>query len=141
VNPIFAATATFWVAVGGALGSVARYWMAVAVARLAGETFPWGTLFINIIGSFVISYFGTMTLPDGARPASIEMRLFVMVGLCGGFTTFSSFSFQTIELLRGGEAGRAIAYIIGSVALCLTGTVLGFYAAPLAGFAATGGRP
>jgi CrcB protein len=84
----------------------------------------------NIIGSFVISYFGTMTLPDGARPASIELRLFVMVGLCGGFTTFSSFSMQTVELLRGGEAGRAIAYIIGSVALCLAGTVLGFYAAP-----------
>lgn len=141
MNPIFAVSATFWVAVGGALGSIARYWMAVAVARIAGETFPLGTLLINIIGSFVISYFGTMTLPDGARPASIEMRLFVMVGVCGGFTTFSSFSLQTIELLRGGEAGRAIAYIIGSVALCLAGTVLGFYAAPLAGLAATGGRP
>jgi CrcB protein len=141
MNPVFAAAATLWVAVGGALGSVGRYWMAVAVARLAGDTFPWGTLLINIIGSFVISYFGTMTLPDGARPASIEIRLFVMVGICGGFTTFSSFSLQTIELLRGGEAGRAIAYIIGSVALCLTGTVLGFYAAPLGGFAVTGGRP
>jgi len=141
MNPAFAATATFWVAIGGAAGSVARYWMAVGVARIAGETFPWGTLLINIIGSFVISYFGAMTLPDGARPAGIEMRLFVMVGLCGGFTTFSSFSMQTIELLRGGEVGRAIAYIIGSVALCLTGTVLGFYLAPLAGLAATGGRP
>src|ERR1700722_7094214 len=100
MNPVFAAAATFWVAIGGALGSVARYWMAVAVARLAGEWFPWGTLLINIIGSFMISYFGTMTLPDGARPASMELRLFVMVGLCGGFTTFSSFSMQTIELLR-----------------------------------------
>jgi CrcB protein len=141
MNPVFAATATFWVAVGGALGSVARYWMAVAVARMAGDAFPWGTLLINITGSFVIAYFGTMTSPGGARPASIEMRLFVMVGLCGGYTTFSAFSMQTIELLRGGEAGRAIAYIIASVALCLTGTVLGFYAAPLAGLTATGGRP
>jgi fluoride ion exporter CrcB/FEX len=68
MNPVFAATATLLVAVGGALGSVARYWMAVGVARFAGETFPWGTLFINIIGSFVISYFGTMTLPDGVGP-------------------------------------------------------------------------
>ena len=134
-----AALATFWVAIGGALGSVARYWMAVGVARIAGETFPWGTLFINIIGSFVIAYFGTMTLPAGARPASIEMRLFVMVGICGGFTTFSSFSFQTVELLRGGEPTRAIAYIVGSVALCLAGTMLGFYVAPLGALA--GGRP
>lgn len=141
MNPSFAMIASLWIAAGGALGSVARYWMAVAVARLAGETFPWGTLLINIIGSFVIAYFGAMTLPDGARPGSVEMRLFVMVGICGGFTTFSSFSLQTIELLRGGEVGRAIAYILGSVALCLTGTVLGFYAAPLGGLISSGGRP
>jgi CrcB protein len=141
MNPAFAATATLWIAVGGALGSVARYWTAVAVAHLAGETFPWGTLLINIIGSFVISYFGTMTLPDGPRPGSIEMRLFVMVGLCGGFTTFSSFSMQTIELLRGGEPGRALAYIVASVVLCLAGTVLGFYAAPFGALASVGGRP
>jgi CrcB protein len=139
MSSAFALAATLWIAVGGALGSVARYWMAVGVARLAGETFPWGTLLINIIGSFVISYFGTMTLPDGAQPASIQIRLFVMVGICGGFTTFSSFSMQSVELLRGGEPARAAAYIIGSVVLCLAGTTLGFYMAPLGALA--GGRP
>jgi CrcB protein len=140
MSPVFAAAATFWVAVGGALGSVARYWIRMLVAYLAGEAFPWGTLLINVVGSFVIAYFGTMTLPDGVRPASIELRLFVMVGFCGGFTTFSSFSMQTIELLRGGEAGRALAYIVASVVLCLLGTALGFYAAPLGGLAVSGGR-
>jgi len=125
--PVFAAT--LWVALGGALGSIARYWTAVAVARLTGESFPWGTLLINIVGSFVIAYFGASTLPMGVRPASTEMRLFVMVGICGGFTTFSSFSMQTVELLRGGEAARAVVYIVGSVAICLAGTMLGFYLA------------
>jgi CrcB protein len=141
MSPAYAAAATFWVALGGALGSLARYWLGVLVARLAGETFPWGTLLINIIGSFVIAYFGTITGQAGMRPASIEMRLFVMVGFCGGFTTFSSFSMQTIELLRGGEAGRALAYIVASVALCLIGTSIGFYAAPPGGLGGAGGRP
>ncbi len=139
MNP--AVAATFWVAVGGALGSVARYWIAVLVARLAGEMFPWGTLLINVAGSFVISYFGTMTLPDGPRPASVGIRLFVMVGLCGGFTTFSSFSMQTIELLRDGEIGRALGYVAASVVLCLSANALGFYAAPFGVPAASGGRP
>ena len=136
-----AATATLWIALGGAIGSVARYWLAILVARLAGGTFPWGTLLINILGSFVIAYFGTLTMPEGPRPASVDMRLFVMVGLCGGFTTFSSFSFQTIELLRGGESARALAYIVGSVALCLAGTVLGHYLAQLGAIAPAGGQP
>jgi CrcB protein len=134
MNAALAAAATFWVAVGGALGSVSRYWIGVLVVRLTGEAFPWGTLLINVVGSFIIAYFGSLTLPGGARPASIEMRLFVMVGFCGGFTTFSSFSLQTLDLLRGGAAARAFAYIAASVVLCLLGAALGFYAAP-------GGRP
>jgi fluoride exporter len=129
VNAVSAFAATLWIAFGGALGSIARYWTAVAVARLTGESFPWGTLLINIVGSFVIAYFGASTLPTGVRPASIEMRLFVMVGICGGFTTFSSFSMQTIDLLRGGEAARAVVYIVGSVAICLAGTMFGLYLA------------
>lgn len=86
-------------------------------------------MLINILGSFVIAYFGTLTLPDGPKPVEIEMRLFVMVGICGGFTTFSSFSLQTFELLRGGESARALAYIVASVMLCLIGTALGHYLA------------
>src|ERR1700687_1713723 len=100
----------FWVALGGSLGTMARYWMSQAVARLVGETFPWGTLLINVLGSFVIGWFGTFTLPNGPRPASEEMRLFVMVGICGGFTTFSAFSLQTFDLLRDGENLCALAY-------------------------------
>ena len=126
-----AALTTLWVAVGSALGGVARYWIGIAVARLAGDAFPWGTLLINIVGSFVIGYFGTLTLPDGPRPAGALIRLFVMVGLCGGFTTFSAFSLQTVELLRGGEELRALAYVVASVGLCVLGTVLGHYLAGL----------
>jgi CrcB protein len=138
MSPVSAVVATLWVALGGALGSVARYWLAVVVARIAGESFPWGTLLINVIGSFVISYFGAMTLPDGVRPVSMEMRLFVMVGLCGGFTTFSSFSLQTVDLLRSGATGRAFAYIAASMVLCLLATALGFYLAPAGPLAAAG---
>ena len=117
------------VALGSALGGVARYWMGLAVTHRLGDGFPWGTLFINILGSFVIAFFGTLTIADGPRPASVEARLFVMVGLCGGFTTFSSFSLQTFDLVQAGEAGRGIAYIAASVALCIIGTALGYYAA------------
>jgi len=121
----FAALATLWVAVGSALGGVARYWVGIAVARFAGETFPYGTLLINVLGSFVIAYFGTMTLPDGPQPGGPLLRLFVMVGICGGFTTFSSFSFQTVALLRDGETISAALYIVGSVVLCLVATMIG----------------
>ena len=114
-----------WVALGSALGGMSRYWLGGVVARGIGDDFPYGTLLINVVGSFVIGFFGTLTLPDGPRPASLDTRLFVMVGLCGGFTTFSSFSLQTFELLRAGESIRAGIYIAASVLLCLLGTVLG----------------
>jgi CrcB protein len=114
-----------WVALGSALGGMSRYWLGGVVARGIGDDFPYGTLLINVLGSFVIGFFGTLTLPDGPRPASLDTRLFVMVGLCGGFTTFSSFSLQTFELLRAGENIRAGIYIAASVLLCLLGTVLG----------------
>ena len=129
-----------WVAFGSAIGGCLRYALGRTVLD-QHTTFPWSTVLINIIGSFVIGFFGTLTVSGSRFQVPESIRIFVMIGLCGGFTTFSSFSMQTVELLRGGEAGRAIAYIIASVALCLTGTVLGFYLAPLAGFAATGGRP
>jgi fluoride exporter len=89
----------FWVAVGSALGGVARYWLSGVAARIGGETFPWGTLLINVLGSFVIGFFGTLTGPDGRLFVSPTGRQFVMVGICGGFTTFSSFSLQTLNPL------------------------------------------
>lgn len=114
-----------WVALGSALGGMSRYWLGGVIARGIGDDFPYGTLLINILGSFVIGFFGTLTLPDGPRPASLDARLFVMVGLCGGFTTFSSFSLQTVELLRSGEGIRAAIYIVASVLLCVVGTAIG----------------
>src|SRR5918911_3142550 len=115
----------FWVAIGSALGGVARYWCSGLVARLIGETFPWGTLVVNVVGSFIIGLFATLTAPDGRVFASSEVRVFVMVGLCGGYTTFSSFSLQTLALARDGEWGRAILNVNASVTLCLVAVWLG----------------
>jgi CrcB protein len=117
------------VAIGGALGSLGRFWLANAMAVWTGAEFPWGTLLINVIGSFVISFFGmlTGTFPRFAVP--YEARVFVTVGLCGGFTTFSSFSLQTVELFRTGQPGRAFVYIAASVILCLAACMLGFVSA------------
>jgi fluoride exporter len=114
-----------WVALGSALGGMSRYWLGGVIARGIGDDFPYGTLLINVVGSFVIGFFGTLTLPDGPRPASLDARLFVMVGLCGGFTTFSSFSLQTFELLRSGESIRAAIYVVASVLLCVAGAAIG----------------
>jgi CrcB protein len=114
-----------WVALGGALGSMARFWMANAVAAVTGPTFPWGTLGINVTGSFVIGLTYALTGPDGRFDVSSDARIFVMVGLCGGFTTFSSFSLQTLMLMQDGHMLRAGAYILGSVALCLCFVWLG----------------
>ena len=111
---------------GSALGGLARYWLAIAMLRLTGPQFPWGTLLINVLGSFVIGWFGALTSIDGRLAVTPEIRLFVLVGLCGGFTTFSSFSLQTFELLQFGEYGWAAGYIIGSVALCILMTAAGF---------------
>ena len=113
------------VAVGGAAGSVARYWMALVVLRFTGPGFPLGTVLINILGCFVIGWFSIFTAPSGRFPAPESTRALVMAGLCGGFTTFSSFSLQTVELLRAGQPGRALANVLLSVALCLAATTLG----------------
>jgi CrcB protein len=118
-----------YVAVGGALGSVARFWLANTMALLTGAEFPWGTLLINVTGSFVISFFGFLTGTAPRFAVSNEARVFVTVGLCGGFTTFSSFSAQTLELFRAGEAGRAGLYVAASVILCLGACALGFVSA------------
>jgi CrcB protein len=116
----------FWVGVGGALGSIARYWMALAVLALTGPAFPWGTILINILGSFVIAFFGTLTGVSGALNVHSDVRAFVMVGICGGFTTFSSFSLQTLDLAREGRLLYALANITASVVLCLAAVTIGY---------------
>src|SRR6516164_350578 len=110
---------SFWIAIGSAIGGVARYWIATAIANWIGETFPWGTIIVNITGSFVIGFFATLTGPDGRIFVGTTTRQFVMIGICGGYTTFSSFSLQTLNLMNEGEWFRAGANIGLSVALCL----------------------
>jgi fluoride exporter len=120
-----------WIAIGGALGSVARYACSNAIAHSFGETFPWGTLVVNVTGSFVIGFFATLTGPDGRWMVAPDARLFVTVGVCGGYTTFSSFSLQTLNLIRSGEFGAAFGNVAGSVALCLIGVWAGYVAGAL----------
>ncbi len=117
---------SFWVMLGSALGGLARYWLGLLVTGNAGAAFPWGTLLINVLGSFVIGLFATMTSERGLLDvtssrlaATIDLRAFVMVGLCGGFTTFSAFSLQTFELLQAGRHGAALLYTLGSVVSCV----------------------
>jgi CrcB protein len=108
-----------WIAVGSALGGIARYWCSGIAARLIGETFPWGTLIVNVVGSFIIGFFATLTEPGGRFFVPTLGRQFVMIGFCGGYTTFSSFSLQTLSLLNDGEYLYAGANIVLSVVLCL----------------------
>jgi CrcB protein len=108
-----------WIMLGGALGTAARFWCSGLVARAFGETFPWGTLIINVVGSFVIGFFATMTGPDGRMFVGTTARQFVMIGICGGYTTFSSFSLQTLNLINDGEWLGAGSNIVLSVVLCL----------------------
>jgi CrcB protein len=117
-------TTCLLIAIGGAIGTLARYFISVAALPIS-HSLPWGTIGINILGSFIIGLFGTLTLANGRFPVSDDARLFVMVGLCGGFTTFSSFSLQTLDLLRSGATLRAVANIILSVVLCVCAVAIG----------------
>jgi CrcB protein len=116
----------YWlVAGGGALGSVARYWLSGMIGRRFGETFPYGTLLVNITGCLVIGFFATYTGPEGRVLIRPEWRLAFMAGVCGGYTTFSSFSLQTLNLTMEGDWLRAAANVILSVVLCLAAVWLG----------------
>ena len=114
------------IAAGGAIGSMLRYWLNLVITARMGEAMPWGTIVINITGSFVIGLFAAMTGPGGRLTLPVEARLFVLVGLCGGYTTFSSFSLQTLALFQAGEGLRAIANVVLSVTLCLLAVWLGY---------------
>ena len=125
---------TLAVAAGGAAGSLLRYWATLLAARWWDAGFPWSTIAINVAGSFVIGWFATATMPggtiwDSAGPTSHEARLLVMTGLCGGFTTFSAFSLQTLDLIRAGDWTGAAANVLLSVILCLVGVAAGHFVA------------
>jgi CrcB protein len=118
-----------WIGLGSALGGMARYGCSSLVANTFGQAFPWGTLLVNVLGSFVIGFFAGLTGPDGRLLVASDARQFVMVGLCGGYTTFSSFSLQTLNLAQDGEMLRAGMNVAGSVVLCLAAVWIGHVAA------------
>ena len=113
------------VMLGGALGTGARFWASGFVAERAGEFFPLGTLVVNVTGSFVIGFFAAFSDPEGPLLISPRFRQFFMIGMCGGYTTFSSFSLQTLGLVREGDWFRAGLNTVLSFACCLTAVWLG----------------
>jgi CrcB protein len=117
------------IALGGALGSVARFWLSSVIGNVFSATFPWGTLVVNVTGSFLIGFIATFTGPEGRVFTSGNNRQFLMTGICGGYTTFSSFSLQTLNLAREGEWLHAGANTVCSVVACLVAVWLGHLAA------------
>jgi fluoride exporter len=113
------------VMIGGALGTGARFWLSGFVAERAGELFPLGTLVVNVSGSFVIGFFAAFTDPEGPFLVSPRLRQFFMIGVCGGYTTFSSFSLQTVDLIRDGDWSKAGLNTLLSFVCCLAAVWLG----------------
>lgn len=120
--------AYLWVAIGGALGGVSRFWLSGLVAARFGETFPWGTLVINITGSFLIGIFAALATPEGRLDSQsrVFVTQFLMIGVCGGYTTFSAFSLRTLQLMQERQWLYAGANVILSVVLCMIAVWLGY---------------
>jgi CrcB protein len=125
MNAIQALRTYFIVALGGSIGSVVRYWLGDLGTTLLADSFPWGVLLVNVLGCFIIGFFSEATGPSGMLTVSAELRSFVIIGICGGFTTFSSFSLGTIALLTSGHWLNGLSNIILSVFLCLIGVTIG----------------
>jgi fluoride exporter len=124
---------TFWdktgsyisVALGSIVGAVARFLVSVLFVSQFGNGFPWGTLFVNVTGSFVIGFYAALTGPDGRLFVSVRQRLFVMVGICGGYTTFSAFSLETLRFVQSGNAQTALVYLLVSAITWIASVWLG----------------
>ena len=116
-----------WVSIGSAVGGAARFWISGVIATRWGQTFPYGTLGVNVTGSFVIGLLAALSVPEGRWFMNPPMRELLMIGFCGGYTTFSSFSLQTLALLQEGEWWRAAANAIASFVLCLLAVWIGYF--------------
>jgi CrcB protein len=124
---------TFWdktgsyisVALGSIVGAVARFLVSVLFVSQFGDRFPWGTLFVNVTGSFVIGFYAALTGPDGRLFVSARQRLFVMVGICGGYTTFSAFSLETLRFVQSGKVQTALVYLVVSIITWITSVWIG----------------
>lgn len=119
----------FWIFLGSGLGGIARFALSGLAAHRFGETFPWGTLIVNVSGSFIIGFIATLTEPEGRFLVGASTRHFLIAGILGGFTTYSSFSLQTLALARGGEWLRAGANATGTFVICFLAVWLGFLCA------------
>ena len=125
---------TFWdktgsyisVALGSIVGAVARFLVSVLSVSQFGDGFPWGTLFVNITGSLAIGFYAALTGPDGRLLVSARQRLFVMVGICGGYTTFSSFSLETLRLVQSGNVRTAFVYLLVSAVTWIASVWIGY---------------
>jgi CrcB protein len=113
------------VALGSIVGAVARFLVSVLSVSQFGDGFPWGTLFVNVTGSFVIGFYAALTGPDGRLYASPRQRLFVMVGICGGYTTFSAFSLETLRFVQSGKVQTAFVYLVVSAVTWIASVWLG----------------
>ena len=115
-----------WIGLGGAVGSILRYLVGASVQRWAHAGFPAGTLVVNVIGSFLVGVLAQHFMNVQTHP---NVRAALIIGFCGGFTTFSAFSLETVGLLRGGEYGKTAAYVVLSVSLSILATISGMAAA------------
>ena len=111
------------IAIGGAIGSLSRYGLGMLVQKSANAAFPVGTLAVNVAGCILVGALAKVFMQTQTHP---QLRAMLIVGFCGGFTTFSAFSLETVALMQGGEWGKAAAYVAGSVLACLAGTAAGF---------------
>ena len=117
---------------GSALGGVLRFALSSLLAQRLGDRFPVGTLLVNITGSILIGALAGLSAKNNSFQAATGLRQFLMVGVCGGYTTFSAFSLQSMELFRAGEMGPALLYIASSTLLCIGGAAAGYFVAQMA---------
>jgi CrcB protein len=115
------------IAAGGAIGALLRYWTSLAVHSRLGSGFPYGTLIVNVLGSLLMGFLYIWLIERIAAGATL--RAFLLIGVLGAFTTFSTFSMETLNLVEGGQLGKALLNVVVSVTVCMTAAALGVFAA------------